>query len=272
MLWNAFYRYLSKNSSFEVFWTSSTGKDGSIRFRVDALYISSLESILKERQYDCIINCIWYIRPEKQCRNEQELFLINSHFPKVIELFSQKYWYRIFHFSTDCVFTGERWWYSSQDTPDELGIYGMSKYLWEIIGPWSLTFRTSIIGIESGKNTKNLLNWFLSQPEGDKIPGYTQVFWNGTTTLCMAKIVEKIMMENLLLSGLIQISSETISKYDLLKIFQKVFQKDISIFQEVTPISNKTLIPDLQVQNLFWDILVNLEQQIQQLKDFYTLE
>ena len=69
---------------------------------------------------------------------------------------------KFIHYSTDCVFSGARGNYTEDDTPDAVDVYGLSKYLGEVVGAGALTLRTSIIGHELS-SSRSLLNWFLSQ-------------------------------------------------------------------------------------------------------------
>jgi dTDP-4-dehydrorhamnose reductase len=64
------------------------------------------------------------------------------------------------HFSTDCVFTGEKGQYVETDLADARDTYGLSKFMGEVDYPHTLTLRTSIIGHELESNV-SLVDWFL---------------------------------------------------------------------------------------------------------------
>ena len=69
-------------------------------------------------------------------------------------------------------------------------------------------------------NGIGLFNWFMKQ--NDSINGYTGAIWTGVTTLTLAKAMEKAIEQNL--CGLYNlVSNESISKYDLLQIFNYNF-------------------------------------------------
>ena len=267
MLWNACYAYLLQNHLFDVFGTSSQAEEGYITLKVDENVSSRLESIFQERSYDLVINCIGSIRPD--AGDVYDTFYVNSYFPKILDIFAKRNIFKFIHFSTDCIFDGKKGNYGMLDIPNETSIYGMSKFLGETDSPNSLTLRTSIIWIETVENSRNLLSWFLSQDNNSEISGYSQVLWNGTTTLVIAKIIERIITQDMHLSGVIQIWSEEISKYELLKLFKKVFSRGMNISKNDSIVSNKVIIPSPK-QELFSDIFVPLEQQIIDLKELYS--
>ena len=62
-----------------------------------------------------------------------------------------------------------------------------------------------------------------------EVLGYTNALWNGNTTLEWAKQCEMLMHNWELYKVETVIASETVTKYDLLHIFNKVFDKNISI-------------------------------------------
>ena len=81
-----------------------------------------------------------------------------------------------------------------------------------------MTIRSSVIGHEIDSQLA-LVGWFLSQ-QGRTIRGFTRAIYSGLTTLEMARVVERILIDNPTLSGLWQVASEPISKFDLLKLCQ----------------------------------------------------
>lgn len=103
-----------------------------------------------------------------------------------------------------------------------------------------MNIRCSIIGPEKG-TSKSLLEWFLHQEEKAKLKGFEHHKWNGVTTLQFAKLCEKLIVENKF-PGLREIShlhhfvpNTLVSKYELLKIFKEVFNKNYEI-EKVTDI------------------------------------
>ena len=115
-----------------------------------------------------------------------------------------------------------------------MDVYGKTKSLGEVKSNNLLNLRCSIIGPEINDRL-SLLEWFLSQIKGSKVNGYHHHYWNGVTTLQFAKFCEEIMLNDLFdtlrdVDNTIHlILNQTVSKFELLRIFNNVFQKDIEI-------------------------------------------
>jgi dTDP-4-dehydrorhamnose reductase len=135
---------------------------------------------------------------------------------------------RFIHFSTDCVYDGKKnskTGYKENDKVNAKDLYGISKSKGELISSNSITLRTSFVGIK--KNNKNLVSWFLSQKKD--IVGYNNVYFNGTTTYEIAKILHKFILKNKKISGLFHFSGKRINKYKLLSLTKNIFKKKIVI-------------------------------------------
>jgi dTDP-4-dehydrorhamnose reductase len=89
-----------------------------------------------------------------------------------------------------------------------------------------VTLRTSIIGHEL-KTEFSLVDWFMSQHESVK--GYSRAIYTGFPTTEIVNIITNYVIPNEDLNGLYHVSSESISKYELLKKISKEYQKDIQI-------------------------------------------
>ena len=170
-----------------------------------------------------VINCVGVTNVSE---DKEKINLSNSELPvllsKILDI--KKDGSQLIQISTDGVFSGKRGNYTESDKPDAIDAYGQSKLKGEVERPPHLTIRTSIIGTELNLKS-GLLEWFLSQ-END-VRGYTEVKWNGVTTLECAKFIDWAI--NRKLSGLIHFFSKKISKYDLLNIAKEVYGKEIEI-------------------------------------------
>ena len=134
----------------------------------------------------------------------------------------------LIHISTDCVFSGNKGNYIETDYRDARDIYGLSKALGEIDNENDLTIRTSIIGPELKTNGEGLFHWFLSQK--GNVYGYTDAIWGGVTTLEFAKAIDCAIEQRI--TGLINLTNKVpISKYELLKLSQKIFNIIVSSIQ-----------------------------------------
>ncbi|MGH8743204.1 MAG: hypothetical protein ACREUY_02905, partial [Burkholderiales bacterium] len=101
-----------------------------------------------------------------------------------------------------------------------------SKFLGEVHEPHCMTLRTSIIGRELMHKT-SLLEWFLSQ--SGTVRGFTHAIFSGFTTLELARIMDKIITGFPRASGLYHVSSDPISKYDLLRLIKEKMRLPVEI-------------------------------------------
>jgi dTDP-4-dehydrorhamnose reductase len=110
------------------------------------------------------------------------------------------------------------------------------------------------------ENKTELLEWFLHQ-KNKMINGFANVIYSGITTVRMAEIVLKIINEYPKLSGIYNISSGPISKFDLLKTWNDNFNINATIEIDINYSSNKNLISEklfktIELEQPIWDDLI----------------
>jgi dTDP-4-dehydrorhamnose reductase len=175
-----------------------------------------------DKHIDIIINCIGILRKESDT-NKVLAIKINALFPHELAKIATMINSKIIHLSTDC-------W-------KDLDTYGRSKRAGELDYNKHLTIRTSIIGPELTTNGTGLFNWFMTQK--DTANGFTKHYWDGITTLELAKQIDHFIARNI--SGIVDLrSSEKVSKYQLLGYIKEVFNKDITIIMQDTEVIDKT--------------------------------
>jgi len=142
--------------------------------------------------------------------------------------------------STDCVFSGRTGGYIETSFRDGESFYDRTKALGELENEKDLTFRNSIIGPDKREKGIGLFNWFMKQEV--QIYGFTKAIWTGVTTITLAKAMEQALKENL--TGLYNlVNNETISKYELLKLFNRFMKNDeIKILPNDNLSLNKSLV------------------------------
>lgn len=195
---------------------------------------------------DIVINCIGIVKQLPAAQDPLASIAINALFPHQLAGLCRNRDIRIVHMSTDCVFSGRTGGYTENDPSDAEDLYGKTKYLGEVTYPDCLTIRTSIIGREL-ETTHGLIEWFLGQ-QGKTIPGYKKAIFSGLTTNALAAIIGEIISGYPGLSGVVQVASEPISKYDLLMLVKKTYGLDIGIRPDETVINNRSLRAD-RLQN-----------------------
>lgn len=188
----------------------------------DALNKDDINKALHYKQYDAVINCIGVLNKDVDHKLSDGIFL-NSYLPHFITDSLKDTQTKLIHLSTDCVFSGRNGGYSENSFKDSDTFYGMTKSLGEVKDNKNLTIRTSIIGPDRKVNGVGLLNWFLKQK--DSVNGYTTAIWTGVTTIVLARAIEQALEENL--CGLYHlVNNQTISKYELLLLFNQYIKKE----------------------------------------------
>ncbi|HLB48907.1 MAG TPA: SDR family oxidoreductase [Anaerolineales bacterium] len=177
---------------------------------------------------DIVVNCAGIIKQQGNAKADVTYIRVNSLAPHLLAEQCDRVGARLIQLSTDCVFSGRRGGYSEADLPDPVDFYGRSKLAGEVTQAPHLTIRTSFIGFERFHNLgHSLLDWFIRQK--GEIKGYTRAMWSGLTSLELAHVI-LALIQRPDVTGLIHITSEKISKYDLLCLAQSVFGKiDVAI-------------------------------------------
>jgi len=221
----------------EIVCTNRNDKESNLYFDITNS-VSGIDKIVENVKPEVLINCIGILNKVAE-EHKALAILINSYLPHYLDELSAKAGFKLIHVSTDCVFDGKVGGYDEYSIPNETNMYGRSKALGEVINDRSVTLRTSIVGPDINKNGVGLFQWFMTQ-EGE-VGGYDNVIWTGVTTMWFARCMEIAIEKNL--TGLHHcVNNETISKYDLITLFKKYFDKDIIINHNPDVVSKKTLV------------------------------
>lgn len=235
MLGHVLYKEICRNHDFEARGTTRCKEKiarfftqtelGNIYDNIDANGLDELRRIVENFAPDVVINCIGVIRQTTHISNTLQMIAVNALFPHQLGVLCRETKSRLIHISTDCVFDGKRGSYRESDAVNPQCLYGRSKLLGEIIDADAshvVTLRTSIIGHELLKQD-SLVDWFLSQ--STPVDGYTKVIYTGLTTIEMHNVIVSFVLPNTKLSGIYHVSSEPISKYDLLAYIARKYHK-----------------------------------------------
>jgi dTDP-4-dehydrorhamnose reductase len=214
---------------------------GRVLTSVDAADWPSLARILRERRPGVIVNCVGVIKQRPEAKSPIPSIMINSLLPHQLAELCASWGGRLIHFSTDCVFSGERGRYTESDESDAHDLYGRTKFLGEVSAHRNaLTLRTSIIGREL-THFQSLLEWLLAQNK-KKIKGYTRALYSGVTTNYLAGLVSWLVTDFPDLSGLYQVTAHPISKFDLLCLLRDAYNLDIEITPDDSFFCDRSLI------------------------------
>jgi dTDP-4-dehydrorhamnose reductase len=233
--------------------------------KIELSDFNKLSHTLNEINPDIILNACGITIRRGVEKIKSNSILLNSVLPQFLNEWVSLNHKRLIHFSTDCVFSGKKGDYLDTDIKDAYDLYGSTKSLGEIVdSKYAITLRGSMIGREL-ENKTELFEWFLQQ-NNKNIKGFSEVIYSGITTIKMAEIVLMLINFYPNLTGIYNISSNPISKLDLLKMCKEQFNINAHIEMDNSYKSNKNLISD----KFFNEIGIekpNWIDMIRQLKD-----
>ena len=270
MLGHKAFELLNLNDKNEVFGTLRNEKDIKKYFSesknsrnifsgIDALNLNTVLALIDKLSPDLVLNCIGIIKQLKESHNALLSIEVNSLFPHKLAAHLEGSKTRLIHISTDCVFSGEKGYYVEADYSDAKDLYGKTKFLGELKSyKNSITLRTSIIGPEL-KGKVSLLEWFIAQKES--VNGYTNAIYSGFPTTELINIIENYIIPNPTFSGLYNVSSIPINKYELLKIVAKVYNIQIIInpfneFKNDKSLNCNKFISDFKFKQKTWPQMI----------------
>lgn len=194
---------------------------------VDVEDFGAVQKVYDLFKPDVVINAVGVIKQVSTSKDVVKTLKINSIFPHQLAQLSQESNVRLITVGTDCVFNGRRGNYTETDVSDAEDLYGKSKNLGEIAAPGCLTLRTSIIGREL-ETSHSLVEWFLGN-RGGIVKGFTEAVFSGFPTIVIAEIISDLIENHRNLEGLFHVSSQPISKYDLLCLLKQFYKVPIEI-------------------------------------------
>ena len=235
-------------------------KSDNTKFHFIEISAANIHNFLESVNPDVIINAVGLTIRKLDKHSLEQIIFSNSLLPNILSSWSEKNNCRLLHFSTDCVFSGKRGKYLEDDITDALDVYGKTKSLGEVKSNNCLTLRSSMIGFELNNKTE-LLEWIFKN-HGKTINGFSNVIYSGITTSLMSRIVVKILNDHPNLNGIYNISSMPISKFNLLKKINTIFDLNI----EIKSIKSRAIDKSLVYNNFFnktgieipdWDSMLN---------------
>ena len=140
---------------------------------------------------------------------------------------------KLIHFSTDCVFSGKRGNYPEDDFPDAE----------DLIRPHQISGRSydrpsahssAPPSLAGSWSTESRCSSGFSSKTTNTSPDIRARMFSGVTTNYMAKVVEGLIEDHRISPDLYQVTSQTISKFDLLCLLRDAYRLDI----EITPDSD----------------------------------
>lgn len=216
-------RDLAVYKDFELF------SDKSAYTWIDVRNAERLIDVFGDFHPHAVVNAVGAVKQRTAGKEEVSNLEINALFPHRLAALCKAMDLRLVHVSTDCVFSGKRGNYNENDLADPEDLYGRSKLLGEVHESNCLTLRTSMIGREL-LHKKSLLEWFLAQSE--RIKGFKRAIFSGFTTIELSRIIERMLVEYPYASGVYHVSSEPISKFDLLMAIKAALELSVEIIPD----------------------------------------
>ena len=218
-----------------------------------------LKKTIDAFQPDAVINCTAIVNQAAE-EDKAGAAYLNAYLPHLLERLTAETKTIVVHRSTDCIFSGAQGQYTLEDWPDAKSFYARTKAVGELNNDKDITIRVSLIGPAQDEEDGSLLNWFLQQK--GEVKGFANAIWTGLTTLEYAKTIENLLHQTA--HGVFQAAPKApISKYELLKLFEKHFPGDRTIVKVENNRVDKSLVPfwgDYGIQT------PNYEEQIVEMK------
>ncbi len=233
--------YLKENSPWNI---TAWGKE-EFNVNDDYAWKKKIADLNSNTKLNYLINCVGILKPVSN-PNPILAMKINALFPHELADLCTAIGTKIIHLGTDC-------W-------NDLDVYGRSKRAGEINYANHLTIRTSIIGPELKNNGCGLFHWFMTQK--DEANGFVNHYWDGITTLELAKQIKNIIETRPYLGNIVDLRTKLkVNKFELLNYLNSSFKRNIKINKKETEIVDKSSPnPDIVCQ-------LNLYEQIEELKE-----
>lgn len=173
---------------------------------------------------DVIVNCAGVIKPMIAKAPIEDVLRVNSVFPHNLALAAPST--RVFHVTTDCVYSGNEGAYDENAFVDAEDVYGLSKAGGDDAAV--MVLRTSIVGEEVPPG-RSLLAWAISQRD-QTVNGFTNHRWNGVTTVELARLIGALIDDDGYERGRFHIHSpETVTKDEMLRLFSEVYELNLTV-------------------------------------------
>lgn len=237
MLGHQLYQHLSANhfvkvtlhQDFSHYASHNIFSEQNSFCKIDIRNHQSLEEVFADFKPEAVINAIGLIKHRPSTKDVLLNLEVNALFPHRLSLLCKLIGARLVHMSTDCVFDGRKGGYLESDYTNAEDVYGKTKFLGELHEAHTITLRTSIIGFELN-HKQGLMEWVISQK--GQVKGFKNATYTGFTTLEMARIIERVLINYPNEFGLFQVASEVINKYELICLMARLFELNLDIIED----------------------------------------
>jgi len=198
----------------------------------------AVSRVLEQVKPQVVINAARLTKKRVDEANPLPAIAVNALFPHRLHCLCEASGVRLVQLSTDCVFSGRTGNYSEKDLPDAEDLYGRSEALGELTDGAALTLRASCVGHELGE-PHGLVEWFMAQK--GSVKGFKRAIYSGLPTVELARVIADYILPHRRLRGLYHLSSDPISKYELLQLVAAQYGKKIKIIPDEKVRINRSL-------------------------------
>jgi dTDP-4-dehydrorhamnose reductase len=227
--------YFSQHGDYQVFSTSQRSSvdpvlknfhKGSL---LDENFVDNLFSIIKP---DLVVNTVSLVNVD-QCEEQPALaHNITVQTAENIAQVSNRYRSHLIYISTDHLFEGTKSFYTEEDLPNPINVYGKTKLLAEEktqqFAPGSVIVRTNFFGWSPKAHTPTFGEWvFTNLKEQKPMTLFTDYYFTPLEVNYLAEAIMKVSTSDY--SGIINIAgSERCSKYEFGMMLAEIAEFDAS--------------------------------------------
>ena len=234
---------------------------------VDAENFPSVTRALAQVEPDVVINAMGVNSLAAVDGDFHRMLAVNAVLPRRLDCLAGEGKFFFVHFSSDGVFSGRDGNLDEHAVPDADDPYGVSKFLGEPGGSRSLVLRTSLIG-RSLCGGQSLLDWLLRQR--GTVAGFTRVIFSGLTVDEIGSVINGMLQQGPLPSGVHHLSGNAISKFDLIKKLAAAWgMHDLEVRPSDSPVCDRSL-DSRRLRHLIGYVPPDWDRMIEKAKDFYA--
>ncbi len=206
---------------------------------VDVRQDEGLMAVMERVRPDVVVNAVGIVKQLAAADDPLVAIPINALYPHRLAALCGQARARLIHVSTDCVFSGRTGPYVEDDPSDASDMYGQSKYLGEVRHQSHvITLRTSGIGHELATRL-GLVEWFMGA--GQSVRGFSHAIYSGLPWVELACVIRDHVLPRADLHGLYHVSSDAISKLDLLRLIAHTYGRAVEIVPDDSVRINRAL-------------------------------
>ena len=198
--------------------------------------ISELDHAFRSIQPDIVINASAITDVDACETDKSRAYAVNANAVLDMATLCRKHGSRLYHISTDYVFSGREGNYSESAIPDPINYYGFSKSMGDA---FALSHENSLIIRTSGVYgySKNFPIFVYQSLAAGKQIKVIRGFYSPIHARSLATAIADLIRNQEDLTGIINIAGERVSRMHLARSIARKFDLDINLISEVDEIA-----------------------------------